>query len=276
MAVTGSALDSRLELEFAANEEGVTRLVRRQAGGLCHIGKPYWNGEVLLTQWINPTAGFFAGDRLEAEIELGPGASVLLSNPSATRLHTMAGGRSEMSQTFRLAAGSFLEIHPELMIPQANSSRSVRTRIELEGNASLFFLDLLAPGRTAHGESLAWREFASATDIFRDGELLIRERARIAPASHGWKLRMPGGAPAYAAICWLSLPRLEDFGSRLEAFEDSLEDEGVIGGVSELADGFGVVRLLAAESVRLRRACAALRRQFATVVPQLRARTGKL
>lgn len=276
MAVGSAALDSRLELRFAADDRGVTRLVHRRTGGLAHVGKPYWNGEVLLTQLVNPTAGFFAGDRLESEIELGPGASVLLSNPSATRLHTMPSGRSEMVQAFRLAAGSFLEVQPDLLIPQAQAEGLVRTRIEADPEASFLFLDLLAPGRTARGESLAWRDVTMAFDLEVGGRPLVRERARLGAGEHRWRLRTADGSDGYLANAWIAFPAFADFAELLAAAEERIHGEGVACGASLLAPGLGVVRIFTASSVRLREAVRRLREGFADRVPALQARTGKL
>lgn len=274
-ATTGSALNSRLELRFEADACGVTRLTRRRAGGLCHVGKPYWDGGVLLTQLINPAAGMFAGDRLDADIELGRGASVLLSNPSATRLHqAAAGGRSSLSQRFRLAPESFLETRPNLLIPQAGSEGELRTRIELEGDASVVYFELLAPGRLAHGESLAWRGMATALDMIRDGEPLVRERLRIGGGEGAWRLRAADGADAYVASCWVALPHAEDFPSLLAECESALEGSAVLSGATALEAGFGVIRLMTTESAALHRACAAVRRSLSRVEPRLAARTG--
>lgn len=275
MALTSTSLDSTLRLRFEADPGGVTRLTHRQAGGLCHIGKPYWDGRVLLTQLINPTAGLFAGDRLDAEIDVGQGASVLLSSPSATRLHTMHAGASEMIQTFRLGAGAWLEVMPDLLIPQAASEATLRTRIELHPEAALVFLDLLAPGRRAHGESLAFRRLATTLDIDCDGLPLARERARLDPATDSWRLRTESGEPAFVATFWLHLP---GFGEMVEVFADvetRIESSSIHIGASVLSPGFGVIRLVTADSLVVRRACLAVRQMLAEHLPPLRARTGK-
>lgn len=274
MSVGGAALDSRLELGFEADARGVTRLVHRRAGGLAHVGKPYWNGDTLLTQLVNPTAGFFAGDRLAAEVSLGPGSSVLLSNPSATRLHTMPSGRSEMSQVFRLAAGSFLEVQPDLLIPQAQAEGVVRTQIEAAAEASFLFLDLLAPGRTARGESLAWREVTMTFDLEIDGTPVVRERARL--GSNCWRMLTAEGTVGYLANAWIGGPAFGDLAEGLAEAERRIHGDGVACGASLLGPGFGVLRIFTADSVNLRTACRELRTCLADRVPALRARTGKL
>ena len=92
--MTGS-LQSEVEIGFRYDEARQrTVLARRQAGGLCHLGKAYWTGDVLGLQIVNPTAGIFSGDTLSVNVEIGAGARVALTSPSATRFHTMPTGRA--------------------------------------------------------------------------------------------------------------------------------------------------------------------------------------
>lgn len=275
MSLTSKSLDSELTLKFESHA-GITRLTHRQAGGLCHIGKPYWDGRTLLTQLINPTAGLFAGDRLKADITLGENSSVLLSSPSACRLHTMESGSSEVIQTFTLGPGSHLEVLPDLLIPQASSHGSITTRIDLHASASLAFLDILAPGRIAHGESLAFRHFATALDIYRDGLPLIRERARLTPSTDAWRLQTHDGQPAFVATLWLHLPQIADLPELLATSESFFSEKDIHVGATELAPHFGVVRLLTPSSLTLRKTCLQLRQHLAQTVPQFLTRTGKL
>ncbi|MFC7339082.1 urease accessory protein UreD [Haloferula chungangensis] len=274
MALTSKSLDSNLRLAFES-QAGVTRLTHRQAGGLCHIGKPYWDGRTLLTQLINPTAGLFSGDRLKADITLGENSSVLLSSPSACRLHSMESGSSEVVQQFTLGPNSHLEVLPDLLIPQASSHGSVRTRIDLHESASLAFLDILAPGRLAHGESLAFRHFATALDIYRDGLPLARERARLTPSTDAWRLQTHVGQPAFVATLWLHLPRVDGLSELLSTGESLLSEKTIHVGATELAPHFGVFRLLTPCSLSLRKACLHLREHLAPSIPQLLTRTGK-
>ncbi len=277
MSLTSTSLDSTLRLRFEATEDGVTRLTHRQTGGLCHVGKPYWDGRALLTQLINPTAGFFAGDRLDAEIDVLAGASVLLSSPSATRLHTMHSGASEMIQTFRIGENAWLEVIPDLLIPQAASEATIRTRIEVHPTASLVFLDLLAPGRHAHGESLAFRRLATALDIATpDGLPLARERARLAPATDAWRLLSPDGQPAFVATFWLHLPGFGKMADVLPELEARFTTGTLAIGASELSPGFAVIRVLTPDSLAVRKTCLAIREHLGRHLPRLRARTGKL
>ncbi|NNM28512.1 MAG: hypothetical protein HKO57_03265, partial [Akkermansiaceae bacterium] len=74
------SLQSEARLEFRHDAaRGRSVLHRRRAGGLCHLSKPYWNGEVLAAQLVNPTAGIFAGDEMRMRVRVGAGARVALT-----------------------------------------------------------------------------------------------------------------------------------------------------------------------------------------------------
>lgn len=275
MALTSRSVESTLNLKFESLG-GATRLTHRQAGGLSHIGKPYWDGRTLLTQLINPTAGLFSGDKLDARIQLAEGASVLLTSPSATRLHTMTRGSSEVVQAFRLGSDSWLEVLPDLLIPQAASHGDILTHIELAPSASLALLDVLAPGRLAHGESLAFRHFATALDITCGSTPLVRERARLTPGRDAWRLLTHDGQPAFVASLWLHLPHHPDLEQLLISSEELFENVAIHAGATQLSEHLGVIRLLTPCSRTLRTGCLTLRDHLARTEPRFLSRTGKL
>ena len=69
-----------------------------------HLSKSYWDGEILLVNVINQTAGIFGGDRIMTHVIVQPGARVLLSSPSAARFHPSQGSESRLEQTFEIRA----------------------------------------------------------------------------------------------------------------------------------------------------------------------------
>ncbi|MEM7384082.1 MAG: urease accessory protein UreD, partial [Verrucomicrobiota bacterium] len=107
------SLHSAVSLAFRYSDSRKrTILTRRRAGGLCHLGKPYWNGEVLGLQLVNPTAGLFAGDAMSLQVSVGAGSRVALTSPSATRFHTMEHGRALLRQSFNVGADGWLDFWP--------------------------------------------------------------------------------------------------------------------------------------------------------------------
>ncbi|WP_132445768.1 urease accessory protein UreD [Pseudomonas aeruginosa] len=75
--------------------------------------------------------------------------------------------------------GATLEWLPQESIVFAGAQAELETRIQLRGDARLFYWDMVALGRPASGERFASGHFVAALDIRRDDRLLWHERQRI-------------------------------------------------------------------------------------------------
>ena len=270
--MTGS-LQSEVEIGFRYDEARQrTVLARRQAGGLCHLGKAYWTGDVLGLQIVNPTAGIFSGDTLSVNVEIGAGARVALTSPSATRFHTMPTGRAEIVQRFSVGEGAWLDYWPEMVIPQKDADVRQVTEIVLQPSAQMVFLDMLAPGRVAHGERFTFRRLETQLEI-REGEtLLVKERSVIEPAEDVWPLKFPGWELCYYGAVWIAGERAEESITELAQWES---DGGHFHcGASLLSPNLAVVRVIADSSIWLRkmtqRLRAALMEQFPLLATDFR------
>ncbi len=167
-----------LSLRAALRAHGRTVLAAQSFRAPYHLSKPYWDTEsrTLLVQIVNPTAGILAGDRLESDVAVDAGASLLVTTPSASRVFKMKDGAAECRQHFRVAAGGWLEVMPEPLVPHRGCSYRQTTVIEVEPGGELFFADLLMPGRVAHGEAWTWKKLCLETTVRLGGELILRER----------------------------------------------------------------------------------------------------
>lgn len=268
-------LRGRFAVRCGTGPDGRTVLQREEVSAPFHLSKPYWTGDVLVIQAVNATAGVFAGDRLGLSLEVEPGARVLLTSPSASRIHTMPRGRAEQAQTFKVGAGAWLEVLPELFIPQAGCRYRQHTDIEVTPGGTLFFVETLAPGRTARGESLAFDEVRWGLDIRRAGNLLVRERYTLRGEEHPstWSLRHPFSPGYYASISIVSDPLdLAPFRPALDALAGPAAHLGLT-----QADPHGwLVKILAADSATLRAVLLGVRRALLPALPHLAADARKL
>lgn len=147
-----------------------------------HLSKPYWDGTCLIVNTVNPTAGFFAGDEVHVSVEVGTGASMVLTSPSAARIYQAREGASAMvlDQHIRVAPGGWLDWCPEMTIPQKGSRYKQTTTITVEEEAELFYTESMAPGRVASGEVFIFDFMEVQTDFYKKNRLLVRERYRLA------------------------------------------------------------------------------------------------
>lgn len=267
--VGARSVRGRLQLRAERDDSGRTVLAERVHEGAFHLSKSYWDGHALLVQWVNPTAGVFAGDVLESDVAVGPGASLLVTTPSATRIHTRISAEQPAGlqrQHFHVANGGWLEVQPEWLIPQRGSAFLQTTDIEIEEGGGLFYAELLAPGRIAHGESLLFEELDLRLRMKVGGKLIVQERL-YATAERLWPLCGSDGAPLFIGtvlICHADAPKV--LAAARECLHGHLECQS---GISAISDHTVSLRLASTSSIPLRKALRALRLALAEVIPPL-------
>jgi urease accessory protein len=263
-----------LSLHAARRDHGRTVLAAQSFRAPYHISKPYWDADArtLLVQVVNPTAGILEGDLLESEIGVQPDAALLVTTPSASRVFQMRGGAAECQQRFAVSAGGWLEVMPEPLVPHRESRYHQITTVEVERGGSLFFIDQLAPGRVGHGEAWSWERLCLELTVRVGGELVLRERLDHRGDDLRELARLAGSGPAACfanAILLTSDASAPDtvFPWRQELA--ALHGEGLWIGVSTLRRGGWSIKLIAANSVRLRQALRDTRRILAPHFPRV-------
>jgi urease accessory protein len=104
-----------------------------------------------------------------------------LTSPGAAKWYR-AGGPAYQKLELTVEAGATLEWLPQETIVFSAAQAELTTRIDLQGDARLFYWDVVALGRPASGERFDLGHFQSHLDIRRDGQLIWHERQRIVGA----------------------------------------------------------------------------------------------
>lgn len=265
-----------LRLKATASTGGRTALTGQSFRAPYHVSKPYWDAEAgaLLVQVVNPTAGILEGDRLESDIAVARGAALFVTTPSASRVFRMKTGSAECRQHFTVAAGGWLEVLPEPLVPHRGSRYRQATTVEVEPGGGLFFVDLLMPGRIAHrGEAWVWERLCLETEVRLGRELVLRERLDTAGAELQALATLAGSG---AKACFGNAVLIaEGDAPWLEAVR-ALHGDGVWLGVSALRRGGWSIKFVAADSIRMRRTLKALRTLLAEQHPRMKCDPRKL
>jgi urease accessory protein len=253
-----TGIQGHLHLICARDEKGDSFLRRQSFRVPVHLSKPFLNDGVLIVNVVTPTAGIFSGDCVEIDVRVEPHARMLLTTPSAARVHRMKGGHAKTTQRFFVAAHAHLEIWPEILIPQAGSRYAQTTRIDVERHGQLLFIEMVAPGRVASGEAFAFDQLKWETDIFYDGNWIVRERYQLSPATLSLRALSACFPQAYHATCFVVNEHLD---GRSPCWKQILDLQGTdIGiGCSQLVHGGSVVKILARDSICLRKCIAQVR-----------------
>lgn len=275
--VSARAVRGELRLRAERDATGKTVLADRHAAGAFHLSKPYWDGHALMVQWINPTAGIFAGDVLTSEVSVGRDAALLVTTPSATRIHARADPSTapgRQTQRFEVANNGFLEVLPEWLIPQAGSAFEQVTTIHLEERASLFYAELMAPGRVARGEALAFESLDLRIKLRRQGRMLVQERLSVGQGTL-WKLRDAEENPLFVASMVAVASGVREAFLR-EPLGKVASELGCGAGASFIDDRTLCIRATSTSTMHLKKLCHSLRALMMPCLPGLRADTRKL
>lgn len=266
-----------LSLRAAVSADGRTVLAAQSFRAPFHLSKPYWDADagVLIVQVVNPTAGILAGDKLESAIAVETGAALLVTTPSASRIFRMEGGSAESRQRFTVAAGGWLEVAPEPLVPHRGSRFRQQTTVEVAPGGALFFIDQLQPGRVAHkDEAWLWDRLCLELTVRLGGELVLRERLDQTGDELKALAVLAGSGPA-ACFANAILIADEAAGSWREELKQ-LHRDGLWLGISALRCGGWSLRLVAPDSVKLRQGLRDVRRILAAGYPRLAADLRKL
>jgi urease accessory protein len=265
-----------LSLRAAVSADGRTVLAAQSFRAPFHLGKAYWESEagVLIVQVVNPTAGILAGDRLESVIAVGTGAALLVTTPSASRIFQMDGGSAESRQHFTVAAGGWLEVAPEPLVPHRGSRFRQLTTVDVEPGGALFFVDQLQPGRVGHDEAWQWDRLGLELTVRLGGELILRERLDQTGEELRALAELAGSGPA---ACFANAVLIADeAGGSWRDELNQLHRDGLWVGISALRRGGWSLRLVASDSVKLRQGLRDVRRILAGGYPRLAADLRKL
>lgn len=260
-----------LTLRAAPRAHGRTVIAAQSFRAPYHLSKPYWDADTrtLIAQVVNPTAGILSGDQLKSDITVDQDAALLVTTPSASRVFKMKDGTAACRQHFRVAAGAWLEVMPEPLVPHRGCNYRQTTDVEVADGGQLFFTDLLMPGRVAHGEAWEWNSLCLETSVRLDGELILRERFEQTGASLRALSELAGSGPSAcfgnAVLIVTDQPSAATWTRELNA----LHGDGLWLGVSALRRGGWSIKVVARDGVRLRQALREIRKILSAHFPRL-------
>ncbi|MDD0841698.1 urease accessory protein UreD [Pseudomonas sp. Gutcm_11s] len=178
-AIFTPAWHAELELAYARQQDWTRPVLRRHLGPLrvqkhLHAEGPQVCQHII----VHPPGGIAGGDTLDISVEVGERAWAQLTSPGAAKWYRAASSARQTLE-LRVQPGATLEWLPQETIVYSGARAELSTRIDLHGNARLFYWDIVALGRPAAAERFDEGHFQARLDIRRDGRPLWHERQRI-------------------------------------------------------------------------------------------------
>ncbi|MDP9452947.1 MAG: urease accessory protein UreD [Actinomycetota bacterium] len=147
---------------------------------------------------VGTAAGPLAGDRVELELDVGPGARLTLrSTAAAVALGGHGRPASELLVDAQVGPGGELRWLPEPTVATAGARHLMAARVRLAGGARLVWREELVLGR--HGEAPG--TLCSRIHVEREGSPLLRQELRLGPGATAWAgAAVVGGAGATGGV----------------------------------------------------------------------------
>jgi urease accessory protein len=195
--------------------------------------------------------GLVAGDSVEVELDVGPGAALYLGTQAETKVYRSPEGRlARQALRARVARAGLLAVLPEPVSPYAGSAFAQAQRFDLEAGAGLVLLDAVTAGRVARGERWALSRYATRNEVSLGGRAVLADAVRLVAGEGPPLADRLAGIELLATVLVLGAP-LEEAARCLQArVADAPASSGgaaVLAAASPLAGG--VLLRVAARSV---------------------------
>lgn len=156
---------------------------------------------------LHTAGGIVAGDRLDYQLNLAPGARVRCRTASAGKIYRSEGQTSHTQITIIQAPHSYLEWCPRESIVFSGAQHHQHLRLDLAPGAIWVGWDIVRLGRTARGEQFQQGTWRSDTEIWQTGSPLWLDRQQIRGGSGSLtSLNGLAGYPVMASLCLVGLP----------------------------------------------------------------------
>ncbi|WP_240927436.1 urease accessory protein UreD [Paenibacillus thiaminolyticus] len=172
------------QLELKVEHWGGRSAASRQYHqGAYKIARPiYPDGSGQVYYYVmNPGGGYVGGDRYRMELELGEGASALMTTQSSTKIYRTP--KEPVFQLTRIAleAGSYLEWLPDSIIAYRDSRYRQQTEIRMDRSAALILGEIVTPGWSPDGAHFSYDAITLKTMIEMDGVPVLFDHLRLRP-----------------------------------------------------------------------------------------------
>ena len=135
---------------------------------------------------VNPGGAYLGADLYVMDVEVGDGASLVLTTQSATKIYRTPGSFAEQRMTLRLGERAQLELAPDQLIAYREASYRQNTHVTVRPSSSLVMAEVVTPGWSPDGASFRYEELRLRTEIHVEApggaELLALDNLLIRPS----------------------------------------------------------------------------------------------
>lgn len=179
------------KLELRIEHRGARSVAAHQFHqGALRVLRPHYldeSGQVCYVV-VNPGGAYLGADLYVMDVEVGDGASLVLTTQSATKIYRTPGSFAEQRMTLRLGERARLELAPDQLIAYREARYRQNTHVTVRPSSSLVIAEVVTSGWSPDGASFRYEELRLRTEIHVEApggtELLALDNLLIRPSLH--------------------------------------------------------------------------------------------
>lgn len=257
-------LVGRLDLKFCRKNKRtiLSKAIQKSPLKVSHV--LYLDKKEEATMYFMETSGgMVAGDENYIKIVLDKDVCVNIIQQSATKIYpSVANKWCKQKIKISLSPGAVLKWFPESIIPFKDSLFRGETEIELSKDSSLFWGEIIAPGRLRRNEIFQFRKFENEFSIKQDGRLIAVDNYQLIPDEMDFSSILIMGGYNYYGTCWYISPEVTEIS--LSKLKDKLltNSRKIKTGINRLGKNIMLVRIMSDDVMTLKKQFRLLHKQL--------------
>jgi urease accessory protein len=122
--------------------------------------------------------GLVDGDHVNLDVDVGPGATALLSTQASTKVYRSPRGTASDLRA-RVAAGGLLVVAPDPVVCFAGARYRQTQHVEVAEGGAVILVDCLLSGRCASGERWDFSEYRTLTRVTAGNRLIVHDAVAL-------------------------------------------------------------------------------------------------
>jgi len=173
-SLASPAVAGRGELTVVRGRNGRSVTSRAYATSPLRLLTPRNHGHAAWIYTSSHGGGLVDRDRLVIDIDVGDGASALVSTQSSTKVYRSACGTSSEWHA-RIGTGGMLVVLPDPVVCFAASRYRQVQHFDLSSGSVLVLVDWLSSGRHTRGERWAFDDYRARLRVRQEGTLVVHD-----------------------------------------------------------------------------------------------------
>ena len=238
-----------LGCEFHQTSTGSTALAKVRHSGPLRVQKLFHDQDLAHCYVLHPPGGMVSGDDLDCRFHLHPNARVLITTPASGKLYRSRsnGSLQTMTTTIEVDDRGMCAYLPQDTIVFDGANGVLETNVFLSSSASYFGWEHTIFGRPAGALPFTVGHLSQSLTIYRDRQLLYRDRLRIDAEVLRSETGL-GGMTSLASGLLILPVGAQQSDELVASCRLSLGDLQGISGVTAIRDGLISIRLLSSRA----------------------------